>query len=112
MSIIGADEKDSVYYETLVVNEDGTFSDTIKSRKWINATTPTKYTTRVISNNWYWLDSKKNKEGIMLLGYGTFLIDRLAWKELNLIYTKKTIRKISSNTSTISVVKRINFKRN
>lgn len=98
---------DSVYYETLVINEDGTYSDTIKSRK----VTMTKFNKRVVYNNWFWLDEKKNKEGIMLIGFGTFSVDRLAWKEIVLKSTKQTIRENQSGETTITVTKELKYKR-
>ena len=75
--------KDSVYFETLNIKDDGSFSDTIKSRH-IKATSLEYSSVRVVSNNWYWLDSKKKKTGIALVGIGEYQIIRLSTKELKL----------------------------
>jgi len=107
----GVDEFDSVYYETLIINEDGTYSDTIKSRKYVKNVAATKFSERVVCNSWYWLDEKKNKEGIMLIGYGIFSVDRLAWKELVFKSTKQNLKQTTSSTTTITVKKELKFKR-
>lgn len=110
-TVVVNDIKDSVYKEVLVINEDGTYSDTIKCGK-LNQKAAIKYTTRVVSNNWYWLDAKKNKEGIMLIGYGTFSVDRLAWKEIVFTSKEETQKTTGSNTVTYSVSKELKFGRN
>ena len=107
----GVDEFDSIYTETLIINEDGTYSDTIKSGKYVKGVVTSKFNKRVVCNSWYWLNEKKNKEGIMLVGYGTFSIDRLAWKELVIKSTKQNIKETTSSKTTITVKKELRFKR-
>jgi len=106
--------KDSVYKEILTINEDGTFTDSISSKKYDKTNPVTVYKLRVIKNEWYWTTDKKNKDGIVLQGYGTFKLDRLAWKELTLISNRENVNysnKTLSYGSTIKVSKVLKFKR-
>ena len=103
--------KDSVYKEILVINEDGSYIDSIFSKK--KGSTVTR--SRVVRNIWYWINAKKNKDGVVLQGYGTYKIDKLAWKELVLISEKETINytnKAASSGTDISISRQLTFKRN
>jgi hypothetical protein len=102
--------RDSVYKEILTINEDGTFTDSISSKK--NGATIFKL--RVVKNEWYWTTDKKNKDGIVLQGYGTYKLDRLAWKELILISNRENVNysnKTLSYGSNVKVTKVLTFKR-
>jgi len=106
--------KDSVYKEILTINEDGTFTDSISSKKYDKINPVTVYKLRVIKNEWYWTSDKKNKDGIVLQGYATFKVDRLSWKELTLISNRETVNysnKSLSYGSTVKVAKVLKFKR-
>ena len=103
--------KDSVYKEILTINEDGSYIDSIVSKK--NGTTLNKL--RIVRNEWYWTEAKKKKDGIVLVGYGAFRIDRLAWKELVLTSYRQSVnytnKELSYGTNSI-VNKVLTFKRN
>jgi hypothetical protein len=103
--------KDSVYNEILIINDDGTYSDTIKSHKI--GTTQKKL--RIITNEWYWTNDKKKKDGIVLTGYGSFKIDKLSWKELDFTYNRSSLNysnETSKNGIKTTVTKTLKFKRN
>ena len=60
------------YALTIEIKKDGTFESTEVN----NGDTETK------KGDWYWIDSKKNKTGIALNGFGTFEVNGLKSKEL------------------------------
>lgn|ERR1035437_3231652 len=106
--------RDSIYTEVLVINDDGTYSDTIKCHKIASATKKL----RVIANQWYWTNDKHKKDGVVLVGYGTFKLDKLSWKEIDLTYNKTNFNYSSYISSTlkngtnINVTKTLKFNRN
>jgi len=93
---------DSIYYEKLYINSDGTFTDSISSRLYSPSNKDTKKNTRIITDTWFWLNGKKNKDGLMLNGtlYKNYSIDRLSWKQLVLKYYKKTVTNPWGETAT------------
>jgi len=102
--------KDSIYYEILTINDDGTFVDSISSKK----KGATVFRLRVVKNEWYWTSSKKNKDGIVLVGFATYRVDRLAWKELIFTSYKEMINYTNKTLvygSNITVNKEIRYKR-
>lgn len=111
-SFDGTTAIDSVYSEVLSINEDGTFNDTINSKKFVeNAVNSKKTNTRIVTNQWHWLNTKKNKTGIELVGLGSFNVDRLASKELVLSSYKMTVKASDKDSQTSEETITITYKR-
>ena len=71
------------YSDTLIINKNGTYNQTISSDGSINK----------ITSYWFWYDSNKNKIGIIFEDGGTYSIQRLAKDELILekyLFTETT----------------------
>jgi len=103
--------RDSVYNENLIINDDGTYSDTIRVHK-IGSTLKKL---RVVKNVWYWTSDKKKKDGVVLAGYGSFKIDKLSWKELDFTYNRTAINysnETNKNGTNTTVTKTLKFRRN
>ena len=75
-------QTDTIYHEYLTIKDNGMFKLLMKS------TIRNVVQTKSVTNQWYWLDTKKKKTGIMLNGYHSYDIDKLSSKELILIYEK------------------------
>lgn len=102
-TVDGKNEYFDYYVEKLTINENGTFVDSIKMKRR-NTKTLKVY---VVQNSWYWLDSKKNKSAVNLVGYGIFDVNRLAWKELVLTQEEET----QDPTQIVSKSVKLTFKR-
>jgi len=90
--------KDSVFEEKLIISDDGTYTDTVKSKKVGKANWTS---VRIITNSWSWTDAKKKKSGILLVGMGSFEMDRLSSNDLTLVSYKKNTSQTASSSYTV-----------
>jgi hypothetical protein len=93
-------ERDSTYKEVLYINENGTFVDSIYSKK----ADAKILNTRSLINSWYWIDTKKKKTGIVLKGLGEFVVQGLSYKKLILTSSGVKTKNINGSTTSESTI--------